>query len=134
MKYNLSEIMKRAWDLAKAEAKVEMRKARFFLADALKMAWAEAKSGCVVIKEWFENKLAEEFGLGNIYSLEIVCGIKETEKAVYAMFYTGYNRTGRYATRRCGWIPKSVITNLQNLAFCDYEAAVARFEREYPEM
>lgn len=135
MKYNMSEIMKRAWELAKKEARLEMKKAKFFIGEALRIAWKEAKSGACAIKEWFSDKLACEWGLSSIYSLEIVCGIKETEKAVYALCYTGYNRLGTKATRKCGWIPKSQIMNIKNLVFAkDYEDAVDMFHAEYPEM
>jgi hypothetical protein len=82
----------------------------------------------VTMKEWFENKLAAELGLPRLYTMSIFCGIKETEKAVYAMLYTGYDRTGTYATRKCAWIPKSCIENIEELKMVDdYEDAVKAF-------
>ncbi len=84
------------------------------------------------IKDWFEKKLVQELGLPNLYHLAIFCGIKETDKAVYAMFYTGYNATGTKAHRKCHWIPKSAIDNIDELKMIsDYEKAVISFECEY---
>lgn len=88
--------------------------------------------GKAMVKEWFENKLAEDMNLPRIYSLEIFCGIKETEKAVYAMFYTGYNASGTSAHRKCHWVPKSVIENIENLRMIpDYDEASKMFQIEY---
>ena len=84
------------------------------------------------IKEWFENKLASELNLPRLYHLDIFCGIKETEKAIYAMFYTGYNAAGTQAHRKCHWIPKSAIENIENLTMiADYDEAVKAFEYKY---
>lgn len=84
------------------------------------------------VKEWFENKLAREMSLPRLYHLEIFCGIKETEKAVYAMFFTGYNRTGTQGKRQCHWIPKSAIENIDDLPMiADYDEAVEKFRFEY---
>jgi hypothetical protein len=81
------------------------------------------------VKEWFENKLAKEMGLPRLYFLTLYCGIKETDKAVYALFYTGYDRTGMRPMHRAHWIPKSCIDNLENLRFIDnYDNAVTDFE------
>jgi hypothetical protein len=85
----------------------------------------------IKVKEWFENKLVEELNLGRIYSLELFCGIKETEKAVYAMFYTGHNCTG-CARHKCHWIPKSAIENVNDITYIDdYEKAVYAFGCKY---
>ena len=87
------------------------------------------------IKEWFESKLAEDMNLPRLYFLRIFCGIKETDKAVYAMFYTGYDKTGVHAHRKCHWIPKSAIDNIENLKMiANYDEAVKAFENEYPTM
>ena len=86
----------------------------------------------VEIKDWFEKKLVQELNLPRIYSLEIFCGIKETEKAVYAMLYTGYDNAGHYGKHRCHWIPKSAIENIKDLKMIeDYEKAVFAFDMEY---
>lgn len=83
------------------------------------------------VKEWFENKLAKEMGLPKIYSLEIFCGIKETEKAVYALFGTGYNANGS-CSRKCAWVPKSCIENIESLTFIeDYDNAVRAFNAQH---
>ena len=121
MTYNKSEIMKRAWELVKKAGKS--------MSEALKESWAIAKDFGAEIKDWFEAKLAEELGLPRLYFLKIFCGIKETEKAVYAMFNIGHDATGTYARRRCAWIPKSAIENLSQLEMiADYDKAVARFK------
>lgn len=84
------------------------------------------------IKDWFEKKLVQELGLPNLYYLHIFCGIKETDKAVYAMFFTGYNAIGTKAHRKCHWIPKSAIDNIDELnMISDYDEAVISFENEY---
>lgn len=85
-----------------------------------------------IVKEWFENKLAEEFKLPSLYDLEIFCEIKQSEKAVYAMFFTGYDASGKFGRRRCGWIPKSCIENIENLRVInDYDEAVKAFAATY---
>ena len=85
-----------------------------------------------MIKEWFDTKLAAELNLPRMYYLDIFCGIKETEKAVYAIFYTGYDRTGTKANHRAHWIPKSAIENLEKLPMiADYDEAVRTFASEY---
>lgn len=84
------------------------------------------------VKEWFENKLANQLGLPRLYHLDIFCGIKETEKAVYAMFYTGFSGHSRYANHKCGWIPKSCIENIEALTFYnEYNDAVDAFNLTY---
>lgn len=84
------------------------------------------------IKEWFEGKLAEEMHLGRMFYLRLFCKIKETEKAVYAMCFTGYNGAGNAATRRCAWMPKSAIENFESLPMiADYDEAVAAFQSHY---
>ena len=125
-----AQVMKRAWEIAKEAVKKFGGKVREYISEAMKMAWAEVKEVKAQIKEWFEYKLAEEFGLPRMFYLDIFCGIKETEKAIYAMFYTGYNATG-HATRKCGWIPKSCIENIEALKFMDYDEAVNAFKIEY---
>lgn len=88
--------------------------------------------GNAMIKEWFENKLAKQMNLPNLYSLDIFCKIKESEKAVYAMFYIGYNSTGTTARSKCSWIPKSCIENLESLKSIPvYEDALKLFHSEY---
>lgn len=84
------------------------------------------------IKEWFENKLAGELELSNHYYLSLFCGIKQTERAVYTMLCVGYDSTGTKAHRRCQWIPKSCIENIENLKmYEDYNVAVTAFECAY---
>lgn len=119
-KANLKGIMKRAWEI-----KREHKDNIFYL--CLKMAWAEAKAVKCEIKEWFCNKLAEKLELPRLYHLDIFCGIKATEKAVYAMLFTGYDVSGSYAHHRCAWIPKSCLEKLEALKFMGYEEAKTAF-------
>lgn len=84
-----------------------------------------------MIKEWFEKKLVEELNLPRVYSLQIFCILKETDKAVYAMLYTGFNNYGK-ATRKCKWIPKSAIENIEDIRIItDYDEAVYAFDFKY---
>lgn len=84
------------------------------------------------IKEWFEGKLATELNLPRLYRLNIFCGIKETEKAVYAIFHTGYDASGNFGKHRAHWIPKSAIENLSDLPMiADYDEAIRSYKSEY---
>lgn len=86
----------------------------------------------IKIKENRENLIAEELHLPNLYRLEMFCGIKQTEKAIYGMFYIGYESTGHKARRRCKWIPKSWIEDADNVWMIeDYDTAVIAFQNEY---
>lgn len=66
-KYNLSSIMKRAWDLVK--------KSGMTISSGLKKAWEEAKNVCEEIK----NVVIETFASYNVrrYSLPWVCLVDE---------------------------------------------------------
>ena len=86
----------------------------------------------VSIKYWFSDKLASELNLPRLYYLSIFCGLKETEKAVYALFFTGYDATGRFAKHRCHWIPKSAIENFEQLEMIsEYDEAVVALKNKY---
>ena len=86
----------------------------------------------VEMKEWFENKLAGELKLPRLYHLDFFCGIKQTEKAIYAVFYTGYNAAGTKAFHRAHWIPKSAIVNIEDVEFiADYDEAIKAFKMAY---
>ena len=84
-KYNLSEIMKRAWELVK--------KAGATISDALKEAWKEAKN----MAEKIENAVIDTFASYNTrrYSLPWVCKMDEHGKynfsekiGTYSVSYT----------------------------------------------
>lgn len=120
MKYNLSNIMKRAWEIKKGEDRKiknyklnhndfselkENERASFGI--CLSIAWEEVKKIIVkaaknieVIKDWFMNKKfgkeAENFG----DKLEV---IRETEKAVLGNVYCN-NGTAIEI-----WVPKSCL-------------------------
>lgn len=83
------------------------------------------------VKEWFEQRTARELGLGNMYSFELFCKIKETEKAAYCMVYTGFTNGGK-ARKKTMWIPKSVIENIEALETIeDYDKAAYAFDFRY---
>ena len=110
-KYNLSEIMKRAWRMFKGVTKCSFD-------ECLKKAWTEAKEATKVtvryaVKAWFYNKLKEEKRNGSwiVYSTfgkEDI--IKESEKAIYVEMGVYNASTGSESvyTKKC-WIPKSCI-------------------------
>lgn len=108
-KYNLSEIMKHAWELFRDSS------IKLSFAECLKASWKQAKKTAdkevkkniviVDMAKWFVKKLdavsfmALESGIAvNDIVLE-----KETEKAV--MISTEWN-----GYRKAMWIPKSLIT------------------------
>ena len=109
MKYNKSEIMKKAWELFKAADGITVS-----FADCLKIAWKKAKKSVVKtvkrnivftnIEKWFVKKMdtvsfmALESGIAvNDIVLE-----KETEKAIQiSTEWDGY--------RKMMWFPKSVV-------------------------
>lgn len=94
MKYNLSKIMKNAWNLVKTTG--------MSISAALKNAWASAKSPLkqLHMKEWFANKVAKEIRC-NLHTTEIFAVLRETEKALYVLLNVAPNCT------RCAWVPKS---------------------------
>lgn len=113
-KYNLSKIMKRAWELFRTTVKS--------FSECLKKAWAEAKEAVKVttryqLKDWFYKKLVEEKRSGSwivygTFGKEDV--LKETEKAVYVNMGVYNAATGAESawTKKC-WIPKSCVTEYE---------------------
>lgn len=112
MKYNKSEIMKKAWELFKTDDGIKVS-----FSQCLKLAWKQAKKAVVKavsnvkkniviteIKQWFLRKMdavsfmALESGIAvNDIVLE-----KETEKAIQiSTEWNGY--------RKMMWMPKSVV-------------------------
>lgn len=92
-KYNLSEIMKNAWNIR--------REKRLSMSSALKISWRQAKEPPVSIKGWFMSK-----NFSDIERLLIV-GAKaevdrETEKALHICWNT---RNGKIFK----WVPKSCL-------------------------
>ena len=94
MKYNLSKIMKDAWNLVKTMG--------LSISSALKCAWSSAKSPLkqLHMKEWFANKVANEIRC-NLRTTEIFAVLRETEKALYVMLSIAPG------CNRCIWVPKS---------------------------
>lgn len=128
----MRKIMTRAWEIARNAVEKFGGKVKEYFAQALKMAWKEVRKP--ELKKWFERKLANEMGIvyGNLYSLELFCKIKETEKAAYCMMYIGHNSSGICARKKCAWIPKSVIKNYNSLKeISDYEKAAYSFSFAY---
>lgn len=95
MKYNLSRIMKNAWNMVKSMGMT--------MSAALKSAWSSAKSPLkqLVMKEWFANKTCRELRR-NLHSADIFAVIRETEKAMYVML----REIGKPI---CVWVPKSCV-------------------------
>lgn len=109
MKYNKSEIMKKAWELFKTDDGIKVS-----FSECLKIAWKKAKKAVVKIvkrnivftniEKWFLKKMdsvsfmALESGIAvNDIVLE-----KETEKAIQiSTEWNGY--------RKMMWFPKSVV-------------------------
>ncbi|MDD3225814.1 MAG: hypothetical protein PHX70_14140 [Clostridium sp.] len=97
MKYNLSTIMKRAWEIKK-----ENKKNIFGI--CLQIAWEEVKKAATkrieVIKDWFMNKKfgKEVSNFGD--KLEV---IRETEKAVLGNIYYTNGMPMEI------WVPKSCL-------------------------
>lgn len=112
MKYNKSEIMKKAWELFKTDDGIKVS-----FSQCLKLAWKQTKKAVVKtvsnvkknitimeIKQWFLRKMdavsfmALESGIAvNDIVLE-----KETEKAIQiSTEWNGY--------RKMMWMPKSVV-------------------------
>lgn len=116
-KYNLSAIMKRAWELVK--------KMGMSISSGLKKAWKEVKMNYLAVKEWFLGKEQEKATHYNIFldfernedgTIKVTDGyafakieetIKETEKAVQVKISSG-DVLGSYKGWTC-WVPKSLI-------------------------
>lgn len=115
-KYNLSLIMKKAWELRTGKCGYTKPYAISF-SECLKLAWAQAKNGCIkavkkVIKEttsiasvahWFLSKNLsqnEAYAVETAYSLE---ANRETEKAYLVKADTKYGVI-------TFWAPKSVCS------------------------
>lgn len=116
-KYNLSKIMKRAWELVKKTAMT--------ISSALKKAWREVKMNYFAIKEWFIEKEQDKAERYNVFmdfdrnedgTIKVVDGyvfakiekvVKETEKAIQVTISSG-DVLGSYKGWTC-WIPKSLI-------------------------
>ena len=127
---NRSEIMKRAWNLYRSNKAVDS------FAAALRKAWAEYKEAHkpveakAQVKDWFFGTLASELNLGRVAYIVPFAFCKESEKAMYVIFNTGSDSTGK-ARRRAHWIPKSAIENIELVKkFSSYEEAVDAFEAE----
>lgn len=116
-KYNLSAIMKRAWELVK--------KMRMSISSGLKKAWSEAKMNYLAVKEWFIDKEQDKAQRYNVFmdfvrnedgTVKVADGyvfakieevIKESEKAIQVKISSG-DVLGSYKGWTC-WIPKSLI-------------------------
>nr|DAE61488.1 MAG TPA: hypothetical protein [Caudoviricetes sp.] len=117
MKYDLSAIMKKAWQLVKRFG--------FTISSALKKSWRDAKTNYIAIKEWFFDKEQEKAEKYNVFmdfarnedgTQKIENGyifakveeiMKESEKAIQVRVSTG-EVVGSYNGWIC-WIPKSLI-------------------------
>ena len=102
MKYNLSQIMKNAWNMVKTMGMT--------MSAALKSAWASAKSPLkqLCMKDWFANKTCRELRR-NLHSADIFAVLRETEKAIYVMLR-------EYGKPICIWVPKSCVESVSGSA------------------
>lgn len=107
MKYNLSKIMKRAWELVKTAAKT--------MSAALVQAWKEAKEGAVNLIDTLKANLSDmayndyHINAGIDRQVGVKIWEKGTAKRAYLAIncYTGYGRSkGSY---KCGYI--DLVTN-----------------------
>lgn len=110
-KINKSEVMKRAWNLFRSNAKIGT------FVEALCKAWSEAKENAkitvkYIIPDWFMNKNADK-----LTTSHLVCSQffgkkdirKETERAILVELEM-MTRTGsdsRYT--KTVWVPKSIV-------------------------
>ena len=100
MKYDLSKIMKRAWEIKREDSKN-------IFGICLEMAWEEAKKAAskkvAVIKDWFLNKKfgSEASHFSNSIEIE-----KESEKAVFGKVGCSYGTSVSYMEI---WCPKSCL-------------------------
>lgn len=111
-KYNLSEIMKKAWEVFRAG------KYDGDFGECLRYAWFCAKLEVsrrvrhgYTIKDWFWNKVVEERCSGDWVintTFEVKDIIKETEKAFFVEMKVGNLVTGKDSKwTKNVWIPKS---------------------------
>lgn len=117
-KYNLSAIMKRAWDLRTGRCGYT-RAYKMSFSECLKLAWAQAKNGCIeVVKKiaaettsaikglsvasWFLRKNLTQ---NEVYAVETgdLSVTRETEKAYLVKADTDYGMI-------TFWAPKSVCS------------------------
>lgn len=119
MKYNLSEIMKEAWKIVKTMGKT--------ISEALKAAWAAAKSGrrFLTVKEWIIDKAQDTASYYNLHidfvrdengyrkvengyiTVIVEEQLAESEKAIKVRLHTGdVVGSGKGWSL---WIPKSQI-------------------------
>lgn len=114
-KYNLSAIMKRAWELRTGKWEYVKPYSMSF-SECLKLAWAQAKNGCIetvkkvkktVVKglsvaHWF---LSKNLTQNEVYAVETgdLSVVKETEKAYLVKADTNFGTI-------TFWAPKSVCS------------------------
>lgn len=101
MKFDLSKIMKRAWEIKKEDK-------RNIFSICLEMAWEEIKEAAnkkiATIQDWF---LGKKFGPEASHFVDTIEIIKETEKAVYGTVKCFYKETGMDSVEI--WCPKSCL-------------------------
>lgn len=117
MKYNLSEIMKKAWNMVKNNGMT--------ISEALKLSWKRAKRAVegarkaaeiigkrFAVKEWFYNKNADKFCFRNGSASRFFDQsdiIKETEKAYnLALEVESYDGEHMLFIKYV-WVPKSCV-------------------------
>lgn len=99
-KYNLRNIMKRAWQL--------VRTIGMTISAGLRQSWREAKSEKserIYIKDWFVGKILSQNFQPAAFLIDVVGIVKETEKAYLLRVEVGYSSDLEECTDV--WCPKS---------------------------
>jgi len=114
----MREVMRRAWDIARKAVETFGGAVKSYIAEALRMAWAEKKRTTLTVKEWFGEKLINEAHSYNLYVARTYGKstisfhlsqpvLAETEKAIKVKV-DAYTRGDNYR-EYTSWIPKSVL-------------------------
>lgn len=117
MKYNLSEIMKKAWNM--------VRNNGMTISEALKLSWARAKRAVegarkaaeiigkkLAIKEWFYRKNSQNFFFRNGSASRFFDQsdiVKETEKAYNLALEVESHDGERVLFVKNVWVPKNCV-------------------------
>lgn len=109
-RYNLSAIMKKAWNI--------FRSTKLTFSEALKKSWAYAKESVLKevryqIADWFMNKNLDKVTSAHCYCCQTFGKsdiLKETDKAMYVRLDMLTNSGFETRYTRNIWVPKSVVS------------------------
>lgn len=101
----MKQVMVKAWEIAKAAVNKFGGKAKEYIAEAMKIAWAQVKTASTItiveVKNWFVNKnftSEQAYAINDADRFQIV---DETEKAYKLRVATAFGNI-------VSWFPKSV--------------------------